>query len=242
MARLILKYETTVIQEIPLKKAVASIGRTPGNDVVIDNLAVSSEHARVSFEYGEFVLEDLNSRNGTFVNKQRIQRKALRGGDEILIGKHTLIFQEEGGPPPEKLKAAEEGSQPMAKMEETFVLDTKKHRELLQEATKAAAGAAPPPGKVATLVVLSGKTDQKQYVLTAKLTLIGKSSMASVKLKGWFKPDVAAVVMSKGEVSYQVAPSGKVRVKLNGQVISGPQDLHHGDLIAVAGVEFGYRE
>ena len=97
--------------------------------------------------------------------------------------------------------------------------------------------------RVGCLLVLGGKTDQKKYSLTSKLSMIGKSPMASVKLKGWFKPDVAAVIMNKGKASYQIAPSGK-GVKVNGQAIAGPQDLQEGDLIEVAGVkmQFNYRE
>ena len=92
MAKLILKYETKVLKEIALARPTITIGRTPDNDVVIDNLAVSSHHARIVFD-GEFNLEDLNSVNGTFVNKQRVSSTSLKDGDEVSIGKHTLALQ-----------------------------------------------------------------------------------------------------------------------------------------------------
>jgi pSer/pThr/pTyr-binding forkhead associated (FHA) protein len=239
MAKLILKYEASVLKEISLKQASITIGRTPGNDVVIDNLAVSGHHAKVYYETDKFVLEDLNSLNGTFVNNQRVRKSYLKNGDEILIGKHTLTFQDEGGPPP----PAEEDSErtlPVAKLDQTVVLDTRKRREFLQQAGGAAPGIVQ---KVGCLTVLSGKTDQNEYLLTSKLSMIGKSPMASVKLKGWFAPDVAAVI-NKREGSYQIAPSGKGGAKVNGQSISGPLDLKDGDLIEVAGVkmQFSYRE
>jgi pSer/pThr/pTyr-binding forkhead associated (FHA) protein len=244
MAKLILKYEAAVLKEIPLKGATLTIGRTPANDVTIDNLAVSGHHAKVSFDADKFVLEDLNSLNGTFVNNQRIRKSYLKNGDEILIGKHTLVFVDEGGAAPEKTEPMADRTLPVAKLEETMVLDTKKRREFLQKATSVAEGVSPTAvEKIACLNVLSGKTDQHEYILTSKLAMIGKSPMASVKLKGWFAPDVAAVI-NRREGIFQIAPSGKSDTKVNGKSVSGPQELKEGDLIEVAGVkmQFGYRE
>src|SRR4029453_1445270 len=79
---------------------------------------------------------------------------------------------------------------------ETMVLDTKVRRDMLQQAaamgerTQFAAARI----KVPTIVVLSGRTDAKEYVLTNKLTTIGKSAMATIKLRGWFKPQMAAQI------------------------------------------------
>ena len=245
MAKLILKYEAAVLKEIPLKQAAITIGRTPGNDLVIDNLAVSGHHAKIFFETDKFVLEDLNSLNGTFVNNQRVRKSFLKNGDEVLIGKHTLIYQDEGGAPPEKLEEAADRTVPVAKLDQTVVLDTRKRRDFLQKATTVAEGGSSPSAveRVACLIVLSGKTDQNEYILTSKLAMIGKSPMASVKLKGWFAPDVAAVI-NKREGGYQLAPSGKNAAKINGQTIAGPQELREGDMIEVAGikVQFNYRE
>jgi len=63
MAKLILKYEASTLKEIPLRKPNTSIGRVPGNDVVIDNLAVSGHHAKLLVEEGRFLVEALNSLN-----------------------------------------------------------------------------------------------------------------------------------------------------------------------------------
>jgi pSer/pThr/pTyr-binding forkhead associated (FHA) protein len=245
MAKLILRFEAAVLKEVPLKQAALSIGRTPDNDVVVDNLAVSGHHAKVYFESDRFVLEDLNSLNGTFVNNQRIRKTSLKNGDEVLIGKHTLIFQDEGGAAPEKPAEVADRTMPIAKLEETMVLDTKKRREFLQKATTVAEGGAAPAAaeRIGNLIVLSGKTDQKEYLLTSKLAMIGKSQMASVKLKGWFAPDVAAVI-NRREGRYQLSPSGKHGAKVNGQDVGAPVELKEGDMIEVAGVklQFNYRE
>ncbi len=92
--------------------------------------------------------------------------------------------------------------------------------------------------KVPTLVVLSGKTDQKEYVLTNKLTVIGKSKMATVKLKGWFKPQLAAQVNQRDD-GYYVGPGDKVPV-VNGAPITGPLRLNDGDVIEVCGLRMNF--
>ena len=245
MAKIILKYEAAVLKEIPLKQATLSIGRTAANDLPIDNLAVSGHHAKIYYEGDKFVLEDLNSLNGTFVNNQRIRKSFLKNGDEVLIGKHTLVYMDEGGAPPPPPVIAADATMPMAKMEETMVLDTKKRREMLQKATVVAtdgASAAPTAEKVGSLTVLAGKTDVNEYILTGRLSMIGKSDQATIKLKGWFAPAVAAVINRK-ESGYTVSPSGS-ETKVNGQHIQGVRELKEGDIIEVAGtkLQFYYRE
>jgi hypothetical protein len=245
MAKLILKYEAAVLKEIPLSKPLLTIGRTPGNDLVIDNPAVSGHHAKLIVEQDHFLVEDMNSLNGTFLNNQRIRKSSLKDGDEILIGKHTLIFQGDGAVP--VAEAVGERTQPIKPMaEETMVLDTKKRREFLQKATSIATEGVSPAAqeKIGCLTVIHGKTDQREYILTGKLTVIGKSEMATVRLKGWFTPKVAAVINRK-EGSYNISPSDKAgAAKVNAQKLASPQDLKEGDTIEVSGVrlQFYFRE
>jgi len=250
MAKIILKFEAAVLKEIPLAKGSLSIGRSPGNDVVIDNLAVSGHHAKLSLDQDHYVIEDMSSLNGTFVNNQRIRRSQLKDGDEILIGKHTLVYQDEGGAAASAAPSVEKTQQipqmPQGpKMDSTVVLDTKKRREFLAQATSVATGvgAAESKEKLGCLVVLDGKTDQREYILTSKLCVIGKSDMASVKLKGWFAPNVAAVI-NRREGHYEIAPADKAAAKVNSQVLAAPRELKEGDIIQIGGVklQFNFRE
>ena len=77
---------------ILLKKSRMILGRDVGCDVCLDDSLVSDEHAAISRNGKEFVLEDLNSRNGTNVNGERINRKKLRNGETISIGNFSLKF------------------------------------------------------------------------------------------------------------------------------------------------------
>ena len=243
MPKLELRFENSTLAEYAVALQPITVGRGPDNDVVIDNLAVSTHHARVFPELDHYVVEDLQSVNGTFVNGQPIQRKILREGDKIGIGKHTLIFYEFAtakSPSPTGPKVT------APKLDETFMLDSRQREQLLRAASAAAAAtapdAAPPPRRAAAighLKVLRGKTDQATYSLTTKLTLIGKSNMATVRLKGWFKPKTAAVIVKRDD-GYHVGPAahGKQNVKVNGETVEKPRLLQDGDIVQVSGVEF----
>jgi len=252
MPKLILKFEAAVLKEVTVGPRPVSIGRAPDNDIQIDNLAVSSHHARVFMEESRLVLEDLNSLNGTFVNNQKIQRVNLKQADQILIGKHHVVIDMGGAVEAPALPDAKKVVAP--KVEETMVLDTKKRKEMLQAmgspapAVPAPAGphdktqpvppAPPPRARVATLIITDGSTDQHEYLLSSKLTVIGKSDMATIKLKGWFKPKVAAQI-NKRDDGYFIGPADKVPT-VNGQAIHGPTKLNEGDLIEVAGVKMNF--
>lgn len=245
MAKLFLNFEHTTLKEFPLSLGVMSIGRLPDNDITIDNPAVSGHHAVVYWQDDQFILEDKGSFNGTYINDERVTRRVLRDGDVFLVGKHTLTFKAEPGQSvaPAHVAAAKPV---LPSLDATAMLDTKKARELLAQAAAKneartapaarAAEAAPaaPRVRLGMLSVVSGKTDQPSYVLTSKLTLIGKSDMASIRLKGWFAPKVAAAINRRDD-RYFIAPSGAgQKITVNGQAITGQHELSGGDMITVA--------
>jgi pSer/pThr/pTyr-binding forkhead associated (FHA) protein len=237
MAKLSLMFEDKLVKEVPIGGRPVGIGRSPDNDLPIDNLAVSTYHARVYFEAGRLVVEDLDSLNGTFVNDLRVERATLHDGDKIHIGKHHIKVDATGDAP----VPWDSGRKTTApRINETMVLDTKVRRDMLQQA--AAMGEsmqfASNRMKVPTLIVLSGKADQKEYVLTNKLTVIGKSAMATVHMKGWFKPQMAAQINQRDD-GYYIGPGDKVP-NVNGTAIPGPVRLNDGDLIEVCGLRMNF--
>src|ERR1700723_3519519 len=94
MGKLSLMFEKKLVKEVPVGSRAVSIGRSPDNDIPIDNLAVSNYHARVYFEAGSLVVEDLNSLNGSFLNEIRVERSLLKDGDIILVGKHEILVDQ----------------------------------------------------------------------------------------------------------------------------------------------------
>ncbi|MGH9521246.1 MAG: FHA domain-containing protein [Terriglobales bacterium] len=259
MAKLYLKFEQAVLKEFALAQGVVTIGRLPDNLIQVDNLAVSGHHAKIYWESDHYVLEDNNSLNGTFVNNRRVSKVTLKDGDEVMIGKHMLAFKDEWHEESTAAKTQQlqvEKTQPMVPtLDSTVVLDTRKAKEMMaRTASDAAAkastagttGAAAAPAKERTgmLTIMSGKTDQSQYTLTGKLSVIGKSDMASIKLKGWFAPKVAGVI-NRRDGKYFVAASEKdQKVKVNAAQIAGQHELADGDMIEVGGIKatFSYAD
>jgi predicted component of type VI protein secretion system len=240
MAKLILKFEAAVLKEVPVTAQPVTIGRAPDNDLHIDNLAVSSHHAKIYLEEGKIVVEDLNSLNGTFVNNQRVQRATLKHGDTVLVGKHHIAVQDT---PADAAPAIPEAARKVAapKVDETVVIGGKARQDMLGTAPGTQAQ-APARARIPTLVVLDGKTDKKEYPLTGKLTVIGKSDMATVRLSGWFAPKVAAQI-NKRDDGYFIGKADSTP-KVNGAAISGLTKLNDGDMIEVGGVKlnFVYRD
>ena len=81
-------------EAIALESDVLTIGRSPHSDVFLDDVTVSRHHARVIRDEDGYLVEDLNSLNGTYVNRKRIERHRLYDGDELQIGKFKLAFLE----------------------------------------------------------------------------------------------------------------------------------------------------
>lgn len=98
MAKLILSMDGLVLKEIPLSKERTTIGRKPHNDIQIDNLAVSGEHAVIVTILADSFLEDLGSTNGTFVNGKTVKKHFLQNNDVIELGKYKLKYMSEALP------------------------------------------------------------------------------------------------------------------------------------------------
>jgi FHA domain len=237
MPRLILKFESAALKEVPLGVRPVTIGRAPDNDIPIDNLAVSNYHARVYIEAGSLVIEDLNSLNGSFLNDIRVERAMLKDGDTILIGKHHILVDQshDAALPLDAWRKA-----PAPRVRETMVLDTQERRQMLEQA--AAAGErsqlSPERLRVPTLTVLRGRANQREYLLSGKLTVIGHSKMATVRLRGWFTPEIAAQI-NKHEDGYYLGRGDRLP-KINGVEINGLTKLNDGDVIEVGRVRLNF--
>lgn len=236
MAKLELRFEGNFLADYPLTMQALTMGRGQDCDVFIDNLAVSTHHARIVFEDDQYVLEDNKSLNGTFVNDIRVDRVSLRDGDKISIGKHSLVVRLHA----DTVAQSAHKKVVVPRLDGTVMLDTKQRKELLKQQQPAEAHVVADRVVVAHLRVLAGKTDQADYMLTSQLTLIGKSSMANIKLRGWFKPKSAAIITRRKDSYYVGIASNRVKVKLNGAIISSQKPLGDGDVIEVAGARFSF--
>ncbi|MCX5788994.1 MAG: FHA domain-containing protein [Elusimicrobia bacterium] len=233
MAKLLLKFNAQLLKEIPLDQDILSVGRKPDNNVVIDHPAVSSHHCRIVRRADGFVLEDLDSTNGTYVNDKRVLKVALRDNDVIGLARHALVFVEDKRP------AAVQEKRPAAVGEETLSLTPKE----AGQAPKAAAPApepAPAPkfDKIGGLRVLKGIVGEVEYELKGLSTYIGKSDRVQIPIKGaglfGAAPEVAASIHHKPEGFLLVAVSDGYPV-VNGTKVRGQILLNDGDLIECGG-------
>jgi len=244
MPKLILKFDERELQECAVGTHPVTIGRLPDNMIVIDNPAVSGRHARVYREGNHYVLEDLKSTNGTFVNDKPIARHTLLEGDLVLVGKHSLLFTQKGGEQAPGVEAEEF----VPEIGGTMMLDTVRHKTLLAGLDSGRPSpvhsvipktAIPTASKAGKVIVVSGSTGQSEYILAAVTTIIGKADQAQIRTKGWFKPKVSAAIARKGE-GYTVSPMG-AKVFVNSKQVLGRQDLKPGDLIEVSGLMLEFR-
>lgn len=220
-ATLLIKLHERSSQEQELSQEVFTIGRKPDNDLAIEDPAVSGHHARVTKIHAVYFIEDLKSTNGTFVNDRRIDRHQLHDTDVITIGRHRIIFRDGSAAPATARTTADD-------LDHTVVLTGR--------ATRPDPAASP-----ASLRVLSGKTDQQDYLLIKHITTIGSNGQADVKLTGWFAPGTAALITRRNH-SYFVSNARRGKVLLvNGHAVGAEQELKDKDRIEVAGTTLLFR-
>ena len=266
-AKLSLKFSDDVLREVTLSGGVVTIGRQPDNLLQIDNPIVSGHHARIFWEKNHYVLEDNESFNGTYLNNRSVSRAVLGDGDVIVIGKHRIEFHSEVGKRDASSSSVTQDrtSDWQAKVEKaappqleaTMVLDTNKLKEMMAKMASAAAPVRPSgialvtacesrvvrPRQIGILTIVAGRTDRQQYRLSSKLSVIGKSMMASIRLKRWFAPRVAASIHQREDGYFLVRAAKSIRIKVNNaEVTQGQQELKSGDQFEVAGIvaKFGY--
>jgi len=95
MPKMIISLDGAVLREVQLTKDRTTLGRRPYNDIVIDHLAVSGEHAVLQMSGNEGYIEDLNSTNGTYVNGKTVKKQLLQNDDIIEIGKYRIQYANE---------------------------------------------------------------------------------------------------------------------------------------------------
>jgi pSer/pThr/pTyr-binding forkhead associated (FHA) protein len=265
MAKLSLKFQERVLREVGLSVGVVTIGRQPDNLLRIDNPAVSGHHAKIYWEGERYVLQDTESFNGTYVNHRRIGKVALKHGDVVMIGKHTVEFHAETGENDSsgQPRTSDRSTSWQAQLDKTrppqldltMVLDTRRVRELLAKAASTVDGRATvqtldigeitpalsmkPTGhrRIGTLTVIAGNTNRQHYVLSSKLSVIGKSEMASIRLRRWFAPRIAASIHQREDDYFLIAAGKNIKIKVNNiGMADGQKELKAGDVIEVAGI------
>jgi len=221
MPKMIVSIDGVVIKEVQLTKDRTTLGRRPYNDIVIDNLAVSGEHAVLQMTGNEVYLEDLNSTNGTYINGKAVKKQLLQNNDTVEIGKYKIKYMNEA---------------PGATYEKTLIMKAGSVPPLApaaSSATPAASASAGGSGDLAgikgAIKVLSGAAAGREVPLVKVVTTIGK-------------PGVAVAAITKRPHGFVVAHvEGSNKPTLNGASIGAePVNLKNGDLLELAGTQMQF--
>lgn len=237
MAKLIVTFDGRELQQCAIGARAVTIGRLPDNIIVIDNPSVSGRHAHVVKEGASFVVEDLKSTNGTFVNDRPISRHTLVEGDVVQVGHHAMRFTQRSG----DAAPVDGGESDRSTMSPGTIKQKSRLSGLdfgrpsqVYDAVVPKTAIPTARGRIGTIKVIAGSTGQSDYVLTAVTTMIGASETAQIRVKGWFKPKAAAAIARKGD-GFTLTPMAS-KVTVNGARIDDRHDLANGDLIEVAGL------
>jgi hypothetical protein len=224
MPKMIVSIDGVVIKEVQLTKDRTTLGRRPYNDIVIDNLAVSGEHAVLQLTGNEVYLEDLNSTNGTYVNGKAVKKQLLQNNDTVEIGKYKIKFINEApGATFEKTMIMKPGMIPPMPKPAAPAGDA-------TTASAAVAGTADAVGAInASIKVLSGAAAGREVPLVKVVTTIGK-------------PGVAVAAITKRSHGFVVAHvEGTSKPTLNGAAIGAePVTLKNGDMLELAGTQMQF--
>ena len=231
MTKLFLMFKDKVISEIPVSKPITTIGRSTGNDIPIDNLSVSSFHAKIVQNSGVFVIEDLKSTNGTFVNNRRISQCQLNNNDQIVIGKHTLVFSVITGDDESKADDNTTHKAILGTREKTVMFDA---RLLNSQQPR------PKTPLLGGFKVVTGQTEKKEYLLAEPVSSIGKAANCEIRLSGFFTPAVAAEII-RNQDEYSIKPTSFFcKPLVNGSKIKEPRRLVPGDIVTVCSLKMKF--
>jgi pSer/pThr/pTyr-binding forkhead associated (FHA) protein len=251
MAKLILSLDGSVIRELSLDKERITIGRKPQNDIQIENLAVSSEHACVVTILNDSFLEDLGSTNGTLVNGTPIKKHILQNSDVIEIGKYKLKFVNDGPAVTQTtvedfertmvLRAPSAASRPTPPAPQPAPQPTSPAAPAVESRPAPAPVTTPSPVRAieaapasaamqqACIQLMSGPGVGKELQLTKSLTTLGK-------------PGVQVAVITKRPQGYFITHvEGAKFPVLNGRTLDNQAHaLGDHDMIEIAGVKMEF--
>lgn len=225
-----LKFKENVVNEYRLGKGKSmTIGRREDNTVCIENLAVSGHHAKIDSVGDGFLLTDLQSKNGSFVNDQKITSHWLKDGDLITIGKHTLVVN---------FAETEAKTQDASAMGQTMVMDTEKYRSLLSKSVLKDETKMLDKMPPAVLSFLAGGTGEVE--LSKKLIKIGKDSSCDIVTGGLMMGHTAAIISRRPDGYFLSYVGGMTKPKINGTAVKESVKLKEFDTIEIGGLKFQF--
>jgi hypothetical protein len=225
MGKLVVSLDGVVIKEVQITKDKTTLGRRPYNDIVIDNLAVSGEHAVLQMAGHDVFIEDLNSTNGTYINGKAVKKQQLAHNDTVEIGKYKIKYLTDDSVEQEKTMVMRPGhAAPGANAQSPSSFA----HTMPAPVTSGFGGIGGSSGGAA-IKVLNGAAAGREVSLTKVVTTVGK-------------PGVQVASITKRPGGYVLAHvEGSARPSVNGMALPGDStQLRNGDVIELAGTQMQF--
>jgi FHA domain len=211
MGKLVVSLDGVVIKEVQVTKDKTTLGRRPYNDIVIDNLAVSGEHAVLQMVGADVFIEDLNSTNGTYINGKAVKKQLLGHNDTVEIGKYKIKYLLDESSEHEKTAFVRPGS--------NVGMTSASEAASVVEATM----------QSASIKVLNGAAAGREVTLTKVVTTVGKPGVQVASITR--RPNGFAVAHVEGTT----------RPSVNGVPLTADSvPLRNGDVIELAGTQMQF--
>jgi len=232
MATIRISFNGEVESDLQLDKETMTIGRKSDNDIHLDNLAVSSHHAKILTILNDSFIEDLNSTNGTYLNGSLVKKNVLTDGDVVKIGKHEIKYinaNADSADDFEKTMIINPDSDGMQETEGSMEID-KSVGAIVAEIASSDSGKS--SQQKAKIRLVSGANNGKELPLTKVLTTLGK-------------PGVQVAAITRRPTGYFLihidgGDNGE-RPKVNDSEIgSKAHPLGNNDVLEVAGVKMTF--
>lgn len=194
MPEIVVKLGERVIHRYYFDKDLVSVGRARDNDIVIENLSVSRNHARIRREDNRYFLTDMNSANGTLVNGVRITKTELLDNDEVVVGKHSMIFLEQASE-----QASESSPQPTDPSNQENVTPPPAEQVARDRKGSASLQVVTSSGRMGLLTVTQGKQSGQQFPLQKNEVFIGRASENDIRIHDWFVAKKHARITRDGD-------------------------------------------
>jgi pSer/pThr/pTyr-binding forkhead associated (FHA) protein len=218
MPEIIVKYEDKIIERVVSEKKRLSIGRTPDNDIILENRGVSRKHAQIEFNDNAAVIIDNESLNGTFVNNRKVTEEILHDNDTITIGKYSLIYRTE----------VSKTDSPAA-LDGTMVLKTKKQKDLVEKDKLEREIVSRMGGSV---LLGEENADFSEYRIDHNVTTIGKAKFVHVHARGMLLSGIQAKIVKEPDQFVIINLGRKGKTRVNGEEVAR-QTLKNGDIIQI---------
>ena len=225
MGKLVVSLDGVVIKEVQITKDKTTLGRRPYNDIVIDNLAVSGEHAVLQMVGSDVFIEDLNSTNGTYINGKAVKKQLLAHNDTVEIGKYKIKYLVEDGVDYEKTMIMKPG----AAAPTVATADRATFAHTAPASVNSGFGSLSSSPGGAAIKVLNGAASGREVMLTKVVTTVGK-------------PGVQVASITKRPGGYVLAHvEGVAKPTVNGSQLAGDSaHLRNGDVIELAGTQMQF--